>query len=264
MKLYTQVFSEDRPETILFIPGLTGSHTCWDEHFKSLSQSYRLVMIDTLGFGHSPKPDIAYTLDDHLTAISETLAALGVNQAHIVGHSMGALLGVAFASRFPERIGKLVLLALPWFRDESEARAQISRGSWFYRLLAMDTPLAHAVCSMMCALRPLLLPIVPFVVRDVPPMVAQDALRHTWISYSRSLRNIIFRAETTKWLRAITHPLLFIHGRQDRIAPLQNVRDGLPQLHQARLIELEADHGLIFTQSREITAMVKDFLTATQ
>ncbi|HZS03776.1 MAG TPA: alpha/beta hydrolase [Blastocatellia bacterium] len=262
MQLYAKVLGEEHPETILFIPGLTGSHAGWDENFQALSRNYRLVMIDTLGFGQSPKPDIAYSLDEHLRAISDTLAALRVSRAHIVGHSMGTLLGLAFARRSPERVGKLVLLALPCFRNEREARQHIGESSLFHRLLAMDNPLAHTVCTLMCILRPLLLPLMPRLVRDVPPLVAQDAIRHTWLSYSRTLRNVIFRAGTIKWLRKITHPVLLIHGRQDRTAPLGNVKEILPSLRRAELIELDAGHGLIFTDSREIAAAVSDFLSA--
>jgi len=260
MQLFARVIGESHPETILFIPGFTGSHTCWDENFQALGRTYRLVLIDVLGFGHSPKPDLAYTFDDHLHAIRETLEGLRVSRAHVVGYSMGSLLGLAFAHRFPESVGKLALLALPWFENEQEAREQISQASLFHRLLAMDTPLAHAVCLLMCALRPLLLPVMPYLVRDVPPLVARDGLRHTWTSYSRTLRNVVFRAETTKWLQETTHPVLLIHGRRDHTAPLKKVKDHLVLLDRARLIELDADHGLIFTHSQEIAAMVAEFL----
>jgi (E)-2-((N-methylformamido)methylene)succinate hydrolase len=113
MQLYSQLIYGSHSETILLIPGLTGSHTCWDEHFQALSRNYNLLLLDTLGFGHSPKPDIAYSLDDHLHAIGETLERWQIQQAHLVGHSMGSLLGLAFAQRYPERIGKLCFLALP-------------------------------------------------------------------------------------------------------------------------------------------------------
>src|SRR5437868_1050169 len=129
MQLYAKVIGESHPETILFIPGLSGSHTGWDENFQALSQSYRLVLIDTLGFGHSPKPDLDYTLDDHLSAISDTLKGLEVSRVHLVAHSMGTLLGLAYAHRFPESVGRLLLLALPWFRNEEEARRHISHSS---------------------------------------------------------------------------------------------------------------------------------------
>lgn len=261
MKLCAKVIGTSGPETILFIPGLTGSSESWDENFQHLSQQYKLVMIDTLGFGHSPKPDIGYTLDDHLQSIRETLTQLEINRMHLVGHSMGTLLALAYACHFPESIEKIVLLALPLFESEQEAREHISHSSLFHRFLAMDTPLAHIVCSIMCAVRPLLLPIMPMLVSNVPPMAAEDSLRHTWLSYSRSLRNLIFGAETIKWLREIKQSVLLIHGRQDTTAPLENVKNRLGLLNHAELIELDAGHDLVFTHSRELAEAVRNFLS---
>jgi pimeloyl-ACP methyl ester carboxylesterase len=259
MLLYHKRLGDSPTPTILFLPGLTGSHTCWDANFQALSRHYHLVLVDTLGFGHSPKPEIAYSLDDHLTALAATLESCHVQQAHLVGHSMGCLLGLAFAHRFPDRIGKLCFLALPWFANEQEARESIRHSSLFNRWLSMDTPLAQAVCMFMCAVRPLLLPMIPHLVRDVPPMVAQDALRHTWASYSRTLQNVIFRAETSKWIAETAHSLLLIHGRHDATAPLANVKKNLSLTRHAKMIELEADHGLIFTHSQTIAAQVAQF-----
>lgn len=261
MKLYSQLIGDSHQETILFIPGLTGSHTCWDEHFQALSNNYKLLLIDTLGFGHSPKPDIAYSLDDHLNAIGETLESFQIQQTHLVGHSMGSLLSLAFAYRYPERIGKLSCLALPWFQNEQEARESISHSSLFNRWLSMDTPLAHTACMLMCALRPLLLSIIPHLVRDVPPMVAQDALRHTWDSYSKTLQQVIFQSETSKWMAGISHPLLLIHGRQDTTAPFTKVKNNLQATRPAELLELEADHNLIFTHSQTIATRIAEFLS---
>jgi pimeloyl-ACP methyl ester carboxylesterase len=235
MQLYSNFIDGSQAETILLIPGLTGSHTCWDEHFQALSRNYNLLLLDTLGFGHSPKPDIADSLDDHLNAIGETLERWQIQQTHLVGHSMGSLLGLAFAQRYPERIGKLCFLALPWFQNEQEARESISHSSLFNHWLALDTSLAHAACSLMCALRPLLLLIIPHLVRDVPPLVAQEALRHTWDSYSKTLRHVIFQAETSKWISEITHPTLLMHGKQDRTAPLENVKNHLNSTCPAKL-----------------------------
>lgn len=261
MQLYSKLIDGSHSETILLIPGLTGSHTCWDEHFQALSRNYNLLLLDTLGFGHSPKPDIAYSLDDHLHAICETLERWQIQQTHLVGHSMGSLLGLAFAQQYPERIGKLCFLALPWFQNEQEARESISHSSLFNRWLALDTSLAHAACSLMCILRPLLLPIIPHLVRDVPPMVAQDALRHTWVSYSRTLQHVIFEAETTKWMAEISHPLLLIHGRQDTTAPLENVKNKLGSTRTAEWMELDADHGLIFTHSQTLATRIAKFFS---
>ena len=258
--LYTETLGGDHAETIVFLPGFAGSHAVWNRDFQALSADYRLVFMDTLGFGRSPKPEIAYSLDDHLAAISTTLQSLGVSRSHMVGHSMGCLLALAFAQRFPERVTRLVLLALPYFQTEAEARATIQRTSWFNHWLALDNPLAHVACALMCRMRPAMLLIAPLLSPDVPAVVARDALRHTWTSYSRTLRNVVFRARPQEWLRTLPQPILIVQGTQDHVAPIEHVRRGIAGRKNARLIALAAGHQLIFSHSGVIAREILQFL----
>ena len=248
MQLSTKILGESNSTTILFISGFVGSYETWDAHFLSLSEHYRLVLIDTLGFGQSPKPDIEYSIEDHVAAIHHTLQSHNVQRTHLVGHSMGCLLALAYANRYPERTGRMALLAFPAFDDEAQARHTVAHGSLFNRWLAMDTPLARMSCALMCALRPVLMPLAPYLVRHVPAIVAKDALRHHWKSYSRTLRNVLFRADSRRWMQQTHASILLIHGIHDVTAPYANVLD-YQSLPNVRLITLDADHGLIFTHS---------------
>ena len=259
LKLYAQIHGAEGSEPALFIPGFIGSHEVWDEHFRSLGDSYRLILIDALGFGRSPKPELDYTVEDHLTAIKNTLRELNVGRLHIVGYSMGSLMAVAYACHHPESVISLALLATPWFQSEQEARETIKNHSLFNRLLAMDTPLAHFVCSLMCLMRPALMPVMPWLVREVPAVVAKAGLRHTWTSYSSTLRNVIFRAETQRWMQSIRQPVLMLHGKHDRTAPIENVRQGIAGMPQIRLVEYAAGHDLIFTHSATLTREIREF-----
>jgi pimeloyl-ACP methyl ester carboxylesterase len=244
---------------VLFISGFVGSRRSWDKNFHSLARTFKLVLIDTLGFGESPKPNICYTVEDHVRAIHDTLAALGVGRTHVVGHSMGCLLALAYANHYPAHVGRLALLALPYFESEEQARNTIRNGSTFNRWLAMDTPLAKAACTFMCMLRPVLQAIAPYLVRHVPHVVAKDALDHNWQSYSHTMRNVIFRGDSHRWLREFKGQVLLVHGSHDKTAPLTHVE---PLAHSAnvKLLRLDADHGLIFSHSELIAASLADFL----
>jgi pimeloyl-ACP methyl ester carboxylesterase len=257
--LSAKVLGESHSTTVLFLSGFVGSSEVWDTHFQELAKQYRLIMLDTLGFGRSPKPDIEYSLDQHLEAIDRTLDHYAVLRAHIVGHSMGCLLALAYANRYPGKIGRLALLACPAFDDEQQARRAIGTASLFNRWLAMDTAAARWACALMCTLRPVLLPLAPYLVRHVPAVVAKDALRHNWQSYSRTLRNVIFQADTHRWMQQIAAPVLLIHGTRDKTAPYDNVQR-YTQLPNVHLLTLEADHGLIFTHSRLIASELAQFL----
>jgi pimeloyl-ACP methyl ester carboxylesterase len=261
IRLSAHILGAGQPESIVFLPGFTGSHATWNADFLALRQRYQLVLLDTLGFGHSPKPDVDYTIADHVDAIHATLQELQIQRAHVVGHSMGCLLALAYATRFPAMVTKLALLALPCYRDEHEARAMIGRSSLMNRLAALDTPLAHLACTVMCAFRPLFLAIAPQLAPDVPPAVARDALRHTWRSYAGTLRNVIFQAPTSAWLAETRQPLLIIQGRQDRIAPPDNVIQAVAEHPHVQIIVLEAGHRLIFSHSAEISATIARFFS---
>jgi len=261
-RLNAEILGAGQAEAITFLPGFTGSHRMWNRDFQALNTQCRLIFLDLLGFGDSPKPDINYTIDDHLDAISTTLESLDIRTTHIVAHSMGCVLALAYAQRFPDRVAKIVLLALPCYRSEPEARTLIQQSSLFNRLLALDTPLAHLVCTMMCHLRPLLMPIMPMIARDVPDVVAKDALKHTWLSYSRTMQQVIFKARTLEWLRTERHPILIIQGIQDRIAPLANVEQAIDQLPNVQLIRLDSGHRLVFTHSAVIATEIARFLLA--
>jgi pimeloyl-ACP methyl ester carboxylesterase len=256
--LSAKVLGESHSTTVLFLSGFVGSSEVWDAHFQGLANQYRLIMLDTLGFGRSPKPDIEYSLAQHLEAIDHTLEHYGAERVHIVGHSMGCLLALAYANRYPAKAGRLALLACPAFDDEQQARRSIGTASLFNRWLAMDTPVARWACALMCTLRPALLPLAPHLVRHVPAVVAKDALRHNWQSYSRTLRNVIFQAETHRWMLQIGGPILFIHGTQDKTAPYANVQRYV-HLPNVRVLTLEADHGLIFTHGRLIASELAEF-----
>lgn len=249
----------DASQAVVFLHGLAGSTASWLAPFRALAPVRRVVLVDLLGFGQSPKPAIAYTLDDHLMALHATLTGLGIARAHLVGHSMGALLALAYAARFPHAVQGLVLLALPWYTHPDEARQKIGAQSLFNRWLALETPLAHLACTAMCRLRPWLTPLMPHLVRDVPAQVARDVLRHNWLSYSRTMQHVIIEAQPAEWLRQVQVPILVIQGRQDDTAAVAPVQRGIADAPNVALEIVDAGHHLIFTQASELATRLRTF-----
>jgi pimeloyl-ACP methyl ester carboxylesterase len=264
IRLCTTILGEQQQESIVFLPGFLGSHAAWNSDFQALSSRYRLIFMDTLGFGCSPKPDIEYSLTDHLSAIRNTLLSLNIQNAHFVGHSMGSLLALAYACHFPEAVQKLMLLALSVYSSEEDARRTVGSTSLLTRLVALDTPLAKTLCEMMCATRPLLMLVAPLLAPDVPPAVARAALQHTWTSYSRTLHHVIFTSRAGAWLQQVPHPVLIIQGAYDPIATVEPVRQAIATLPNVQLCVLEAGHRLIFTHSAQISEKLARFLEKAQ
>src|SRR5438552_9880358 len=111
---------------LLLIMGFTAQMTAWDEEFCGLlaQEGFRVIRFDnrdcglTTKFEGGPDPDIAaaiggdassaaYTLDDMADDAAGLLDALGIEQAHIVGASMGGMIAQLVALRHPGKTRSL-------------------------------------------------------------------------------------------------------------------------------------------------------------
>jgi len=94
---------------IVAIHGLTSNHTVWYPVADALAGSHRLIAYDLRGRGDSGKPEQGYSLAEHCADLLGLLDHLGLARAIVMGHSLGAHIGVRFAAVHPERVAKLVL-----------------------------------------------------------------------------------------------------------------------------------------------------------
>ena len=95
---------------ILCIHGITANCRCWDTLAESLTPEYHVMALDLRGRGQSDKPSNGYALEYHLQDINCLLDDLGLERAVIMGHSLGAFIGLAFAAEYSERVDRLILV----------------------------------------------------------------------------------------------------------------------------------------------------------
>jgi pimeloyl-ACP methyl ester carboxylesterase len=93
----------------------------WQPVAKKLSGSARVIAIDMLGFGKSPKPLWAtYDVGIQATAIARTVLKLKLkNRPIIVGHSMGALVAIEIAKRFSPLVKRIILCSPPLYENSN-------------------------------------------------------------------------------------------------------------------------------------------------
>jgi pimeloyl-ACP methyl ester carboxylesterase len=99
----------DAPPLVL-IHGYAASADQWRRLLPTLAGDYRLLMPDLLGFAHAPTPPPPYTAARWAEQIGALLDATATRRAVVVGHSLGGLVALTTARRFPERCAGLVLL----------------------------------------------------------------------------------------------------------------------------------------------------------
>lgn len=109
-------------EDVLFIHGFISSSGFWTEtvlpHVSREARARRrLFAVDLLGFGRSPKPaDSLYTLREHVEMIERSVIdRYKVGPFHIVAHSLGSILALALAVKYPAAVRSITLVAPPYF-----------------------------------------------------------------------------------------------------------------------------------------------------
>ena len=98
--------------TIVFVHGLGTSSSTWVRMLPHLNESHRMIALDLPGFGFSTirPPREFCTLDEHVEALSELIAAVAETPVILVGQSFGGWLCCRYAACSPERVEHLVLV----------------------------------------------------------------------------------------------------------------------------------------------------------
>lgn len=93
------------------------------------ARGFAAVAPDRPGFGLSDVPDTPPTVDDYADNLADTLDALSIDQAAVVGHHTGAGVAAALASRHPGKVSRLVLDGVPFYSAEERA-GRLARPHW--------------------------------------------------------------------------------------------------------------------------------------
>ena len=249
-----------RGPVLLFLHGITGSRRYFDRKVRPLERDYRLVMPDLLGFGLSPKPYVEYTLDLFRDSVRAFLEERGLAEAPltIVGHSLGGLIALQYAARYPEHVRRMILVSLPRYSDPVSAHALFWKGSPHYRRLLNEHSLAETLAQMKrSGLEITLRYILKF-----PWRVLIDSHKFTFKSLTSTLEHCLLNFQVDGILPSVPPvPTLLIHGEQDSVAPIDHVRP-LPLLYPSMRLHAVrgTGHHLFLTHTRTCIDLMREFL----
>lgn len=192
-------------------------YTCaidwWDEMIPLLERRHRVIAIDLLGHGGSEKPSSGYAIEEQAALVAEALSRLGVEQATVVGHSLGGTVATALAEQSPDLVDGLVILdqAPDNSFGELDLLARLSYapviGEAIWRLapdFAVKEGLAQAFAPGF----------------DVPDAFVEDLRRMTFTSYEESVDaedEFSEEAPLDQRAQAAGVPLLVAFGAEDQI-----------------------------------------------
>jgi pimeloyl-ACP methyl ester carboxylesterase len=219
---------------VIFIHGFGSSLHTWDAWAAGLERDHRVIRFDLPGSGLSlPDPAADYTDARSLELVLALMDQLGLARASIVGHSIGGRIAWAFASRHPERVDRLVLVAPDGFASPG-----------FEYGKAPDVPQWLGVMRYVLPKALLQMNLKP---AYADPKLPGDALLERYDDLIRApgarqalldrMRQTVL-VDPRPLLAVIRAPTLLVWGDRDAMIPLANAADYLKALPDARLVSM--------------------------
>jgi pimeloyl-ACP methyl ester carboxylesterase len=251
---------------LVLIHGVAGSNMIWDRMVPLLETHFTVVRMDLLGYGHSPKPRVTYTPGRHVAAIRSTLAREGVSPPYaVVGLSMGTVLMLEYAAKWPDEVQEMIGVALPYFSSEQAARAGLRHNLWTRLALEHRVTAGVMVPPMWRAGR-----LAPGLVSRTSSIytrsMAKDALRARYRAFRSTLLSCMVNHRLDGPLAASGGARrLFIHGAADEWATVEAVRGAISpyELSILRVLE-DAPHNLAVAEPERVAALILDHLGVTR
>jgi pimeloyl-ACP methyl ester carboxylesterase len=232
-------------EPVICIHGLGGTKASFLTTIEALSTDRRVIAIDLPGFGDSDKPiEAPYDAPWFAATVIELLDELGIEQAHLVGNSMGGRVAIEAGLLYPERVRSMVLLApaLAWLRDR--------RWRWLLRgplpKLGLIQPAPRVITD------PLVRGLVPggrkgWTAAGIDEFLRSFLTPRGRVAFYESARNIYMdepHGEEGLWTRMekLSPPALFVWGQKDTLVPIGFRKHVERVLPSASHLELGCGH----------------------
>lgn len=109
--VHYEVLGRGRP--VIFLHGWVGSWRYWIGSMQVTSTSYRAYALDLWGFGETAHKESDYALEQQAALLERFLNEMGIGKIALVGHGLGALVGMTFAARFPQNVDRMMAVSCP-------------------------------------------------------------------------------------------------------------------------------------------------------
>lgn len=208
----------DAARTLLFSHGFGTDQRAWDAVAAAFEAEWRIVRFDHAGAGRSaPGSFVQHRylgLDGYVEDLVAICDALALRGAVLVGHSVGAMIGLLASIARPRSFSKLVLVgASPRYLDDDGYRGGFTRPD----LDALYGSVMHSYPAWAEAFAPLAMgnPERPSLARQFA-----ESLKAIPPSQALTVLGSIFQSDHRADLRRVTHPTLILQSRDDVAVPL--------------------------------------------
>jgi pimeloyl-ACP methyl ester carboxylesterase len=256
--LYYEVHGDGEP--LVLVMGIGYDSSLWKlQQVPALSKRFRVVIFDNRDSGRSSRASRQYSIGDMADDVAGLLDGLQVPRAHVLGLSMGGMIGQEFALRHPDRIDRLVLSGVggaaarnafdpiriwAWVKSH-DGSGETFAAQQFVWLFSSRFLRDHAAVEQTLAL-----------LASNPNPVTPDAYGRQATAYLQ--HDVVDR------LSRIQAPTLVVGGEQDLLTPpwiVEEVASAIPGAKFRMLRGAGTSHLLPLERPNEFNQLVTGFLS---
>jgi len=248
-------------EPVVLLHGFGASTYSWRKVMPELTTRFRVIAIDLNGFGYTERPsDLAsYTREGQGRLVLEVMDALGIQRAHIVGHSYGGGITMWLAAYHPDRFLSMVLT------DSSAPTYSYDRRSRIASLKPLTSLFLRSVVLRPATVRKSLLrsfhdpaQVTPELVQAYFDRIRVEGVVDAYYGLTIPVRGPIDKVDLAK----IEVPALVVWGSDDQIVSLPDARRGTSVLPHGRFVVIpDTGHIPMEEKPAEWLRIVMPFLT---
>ncbi len=243
---------EGEGPALFLIHGIGASRASFAGLVPHLKSRFRCISYDLRGHGVSPTPRPPYTLENLVEDLEALRAELGIAKAHFAGHSLGGMIGPAYARKYPRHVLSLGLYSTAAFRTEDDSAK---------------------VKGVVAAMRSKGIPQILATLKDrwFTPEFAQrrpDVIERrmqqvidTDPEVFLSVFDIYAGTEMSPWLHEVKHPSLVLTGEKDGGCNPRLNKQIAAALPNSELVILPVlRHAILLEAADQVAPPVLDFL----
>jgi pimeloyl-ACP methyl ester carboxylesterase len=232
--VHYEYFGRGRP--LIFIHGWLGSWRYWVPAMDALSEEFKVYAFDLWGFGDSDKSRRRYDVPSYVKLLKSFVDELGiVGPLPLVGHALGAVVALAFASAYPEEIDRIMAVSLPLGGQRINQRVLSGGGSILDRVLGRS-------------------PVAGY--EDVEREAGQTVPS----AISESVQSVL-QLDFHQILGQLSVPLLVVYGENDNVVDRGDLSKFVDGSKAARTMTFpQCKHFPMLDRSSQFNRLLLDFL----
>ncbi|ANP73666.1 alpha/beta fold hydrolase [Cryobacterium arcticum] len=240
---------------VILVHGIASTAVTFRKVVPLLAPNHRVITVDILGHGASPKPaGCEYTLDDHVAALAATIQHLRLREPFVlVGHSLGSLIATRYASErrwfspSGSRVSRLILVGPPIYLSPTDigdpwVRARVTAYLRAYEFLRANKDFTLANAAVLARLLP----------KGILELTAEN-----WTPFVKSLEHCIESQTMVSDIASLHVPVDLIYGALDAFVAPGSLRV-VERMRHVTTHRVEANDHIVRSRIAKVLVRVID------